>query len=473
MKITVAVAILVVLLAAPAFAQDGLDMERVLSLRDQGKPYYEASVNTDLSPSERNENRKKAYEFLHEAYRILDAWCDDHPEDIDRLEDLCIEIGQMCYWLRKESPKGLLEGDEPPARRGPPPGWPPAPPPDLKEPALPEPGTGPVPARPEPKAEPAPNPVEEHLKYAEEYAKRHPYDLPGLRDIYLDSLDHAAPGGAAYVTALKKLSELSSQMKDWYRRLRDEDPDQLEMSGAEERRLVFALAKDLKDKEPDVRLRGAEYLGLRGSGDAARHLVAQVKREREVNVRKMIFASLEKIGGSKELATLRKEKDEEVETDAIRVLDALIRRSEVEARYAAAALGEFVFSKVDSVADLALGTLESLGPKGTLGLVNAITIPYPDRKLRVIRALGDTGDGRAAAVLGNLLIFGAKGQLLTYRTAAIESLKKIGRPAVPYLAPAADHPKLRQFAKYVLREITGLNFESGDAVRAWWSTQGR
>lgn len=469
-------ALLAALVAAPAVAQDTLDLAKVKALRDEGKKHFDESANVDLDNGERNQHRKKSYALVSEAYAILDAWCDAHPEDIEKYEDLMVELGQMRYWLRKESPVGLLDDDSN-VRKGIPPDWPSEPPPDLKDPALP-PRETPAPSRPS-EENPAPPPqedgIEEHLKYAEEYAREHPFDLPGIRDLYLDILEHAQPGSAPYVTALKKISDLNSRMKGFYRRLRDEDPDQLDLSGTEERRLVFALSKDLKDREADVRLRAAEYLGLLGCGDAARHLVKQVEHEDEAAVREMIFVALERIGGSKvteEVKELRKGRDEEIQRSALALLEKFAGRSDVEARYASMALGEFIFSRFDPIVNETIGMLEGLGPKGVYGLANGITVRDHQQKLRIIAALGKTGDGRAAGPLSNLLIFGSKGRLDEYKRAAMEAIKQIGRPGVPYLAAAVDHPRLRQWTKALLREMTGVNFESGAAVKAWWERNG-
>jgi hypothetical protein len=385
---------------------------------------------------------------------------------MERLDDLMVELTQMRYWLKKESPVGLLEDDSN-VRKGKPPDWPDAPPPE------PEPKEAPAtPAKPVEPAPPRVDPVEEHLKYAEKYAKEHPFDLPGIRDLYLDILDHSAPGGAIYFVALKKVSGINSRMKDYYRRLRDEDPDQLDLSGSEERRLVFKLSRDLKSREPDIRLRAAEYLGLLGSGDGAKPLIRQVIREDEEKVRQMIFGALVNIGGSrvaKELESLRFKRDDVVLNGALDVLDTLARRSEVEGRYASITLGAFVFCKSEAAADRALQLLLGLKEKGLFGLVNAIGVREPERKLKIIRALGTIGDGRAASVLGNFLIYGAKGQLLEYRQTAMDALTRIGKPAVPYLAPFVEHPRCKQWAKYVLKQITGASFEYADQVRSWWA----
>ncbi|MHC4472957.1 MAG: HEAT repeat domain-containing protein [Planctomycetota bacterium] len=474
MCIRLALAFVLIPCVAVTVLAQSLDLDRVKELKDKGKEHFEESANVDLSTSKRNKHRKEAFKYLTEAFQILDAWCEKHPADAERYEDLMVEIHQMRYWLRKESPVGLLEGDGDNVRKGTPPGWPEKPPDDLDKPAeKPKPGVppaGPAPAAPKPR-EPDEDPVEKNMKYAEDYARAHPYDLAGIRDLYLDILAHTQPGSAAYVSALKRISDVNSRMKDFYRRLRDEDPDELDLTGGEERQMVHELSKDLKEKEADVRLRAAEYLGLLGSGDGARHLTAALKKEKDDRVKEMIFASLARLGGSKttkELAKLRRERKEWIQVGAISVLEKMVRRSPVEGRHAALSLGEFVFSRFDTVANQALGLLEGLGKGGTLGLMNAAGIKDHQKKLRIIRALGNTGEGRAAAVLGAFLIGAAKGRYREYRTAAEEALKKIGKSTVPHLARFVDHNRNGPYARYVLRQITGVFFKTGDAARRWW-----
>ncbi|MCU0727248.1 MAG: HEAT repeat domain-containing protein, partial [Planctomycetes bacterium] len=397
---------LVMLVAAAfALAQEGLDMDAVRALRDEGKLHFDTAADVDLSPSQRNEHRKKAFVALSKAFKLLDEWCEAHPADSERLEDLMVEIHQMRYWLRKESPIGVLEEDESNVRKGIPPDWPPAPPPDVG------PAPGPVPALPPP---PPPEAVKDHIRHAEEYAKAHPWDLPGVRDLYLDIVAHTPPGTEAYETALKRAAELDGRLKKAYRLLRNEDPDTLDLSGAETRSLVKNLADDLKHREPDVRKRAAEYLGLLGSGDAARVLVDLFTREKSDEVKLAVLDALSRIGGFKtirELGRLSGGNDAADQIDALKILEMLAERSEAEGRHASEVVGGFVKAKDDRVAEQALSALEAMGAKGLFGLGAAVQVKNLARRLRVIEALGKTGDGRAAGYLGPFLVFGAKGDL--------------------------------------------------------------
>jgi len=473
MGVLVAFALLVVA-SGPANAGE-LDLDKIHALRDKGKELFDESANVDLSPRKRNVLRKDAYAPLTEAFKMLDAWCDEHPEDIEKLEDLICEIHQMRYWLRKESPTGLLEGKG--NQRARPSDWPDKPPADLHKPALPPGESDPAPApggdaTPVPDPGPQKSPVEEHLEFAKQYEKEHPYDLAGIRDLYLDIMEHALPGSAEYAFAIRRVSHFNGRLKEGYRLLRNEDPDTLKLSGAEERKLVHNLSKDLKNKHADVRLRAAEYLGLLGSGDGARHIVAALKREKESACVDMMFDALLKIGGSKtieQLGAIRKWKKEDRERRAIEVLGEMIERSEIERRYASITLGLFIFSKSKQIRREAFDRLKALGPHGAMGLMNAVMVPDHDMRLEIIRALGDSGNGKAGSVLGPLLMGGVKGRARELRSAAEAALKKIGKPCVPYLARGVDHNRNGPYTRFVLREITGRHFKTGASVMAWWA----
>jgi len=472
-------ATIAVLLVVPgsALAQE-LDLDRVRDLRDKGKVHFDEAANTDLSHSARNKERKAGFDYLTEAFEILDKYCDEHPNEVEALEDLMVEIHQMRYWLRKESPVGLLEDDDSNVRKGIPADWPPKPPDDPPEPAAaPAAPPAPVPSGDNP---PAPkthaDSIEEHLKYAAEWERVHPFDLAGIRDLYLNILENTSPGTAEYVYALKKISEVSSRLKQAYRLLRDEDPDTLKLSGAEERRMVHTLSKDLKSREADVRLRAAEYLGLLRSGEAARHLVGALKKEKDPRVQDMILSSLSDIGGVKvteQLGSLRSVRKKDLQMDALTVLEGIAGRSTAEGKYASKALGRYVSVRDDEVAGAALGALESIGAIGVYGLVGSAQVKNHEIRLRVIRALGATGDGRAAGGLGPFLVFGVKKRYHQYKVAAKEALVKLGMPAVPYLARFMDNPSLRQHTTDVLRKITGRGFQSAAGVKAWWARRQR
>jgi HEAT repeats len=457
--------LLLLLLPDSAVGQE-LDMDEVNRVAEKGKDLYQQAMNPDLSNSEKNKLRKEAYQLLNQAYGILDKWCDDHQEDAERFDDLMVELAQMRYWLRKDSPVGLLEKDDSNVNKATRPDWGEKPK-DLDQPA-PEPGGQPV--------APAPRktPLAEHMEFAAKYEKQHRSDLAGIRDIYLDILEHAEPGTEEYEKAIARVSELNAKLKDWYRREMGQDPDALALSGSEERRCVHGLSKDLPSSDRDIRLRAARYLGQLHSGDGGRHLVKQLTREKDAEVRNEILNALTKIGGAKvckELGKLGSSRDADLQMEAIAVLTTLAGRSTVEGKYAGLAMSQFVTAKSDLVGTEAINNLAAMGANGVDGLIEAVQVKNHDRRLRVIEALGNTGDGRAAGGLGAFLIMGVKGKGREYRDAAEAGLKKIGHPVVPYLARYMGNPRARVYVKYVLRQITNENFKTAEAALAWWERQ--
>ncbi len=465
-SVGIAALAIVLLLPGVAFSQE-FSIDEVTRLRDEGKVFFDEAANVDLSRSERNKNLKAAYDLLTKAFKILDKWCDEHQVDAEKYEDLMVEIHQMRYFIRKESPVNLLNKDQSNVRKGKPPDWPDKPP-DDPEPVRPDPG-GVAPPPPDPT--PRKDSLAEHMEFAEKYEKEHPYDQAHARDLYLDILEHAQPGTAVYEKAIKRVSELNTKLKEAYRRLRNADMDTLKMAGHEERRLVHSLSKDLGSKERDIRLRAAEYLGLLNSGDGARHLVKLLEKEKDVDIRDMILGALVKIGGAKtcaELGKLGKSRKEAVQQEALQVLETLAGHSVVEGRYASEAMGRFVTAKSDLVADQAINALAAMGGDGIYGLLVASGVKNHERRLAVIRALGDTGDGRAAGGLGPYLLMGAKGKTKMYRDAAEKALKDIGKPAVPYLARFLGNPRAKVYVNYVFYQITGRRFKTEASVKAWW-----
>lgn len=476
MGIRTALLVLVCLSVAAPVLADGLDLDAIHALRDKGKEHFDQAANTELSRKKRNDHLKAAWGPLKEAWDILNKWCDEHPEDIEKLEDLFQEIQYMRFWIRKEAPVGLIEEGE--NERPPMPDWGPKPD-DLDKPALP-PGEAPAPKPAAPDEPPAPSAdvIERAFKHAEEYEKDHPWDIPGLLEIYLNILDNTVAGSAPYYKAMKKVAHFRGLLKDAYRRIRDEDPGTLKNDGAEVRRFVDDFRKDLKNKNADIRLRAAEYLGMLGSSEGAHNLADALKREKEEAVVEMIFKALLQIGGKKvteELGKIRKWKNEDLQKRAIAVLAEMVGKSSVDLRYASIQLGTFLFSRYKPIRREALDLLKGLGKDGTLGLMNGLPVKDIPFKKEIIHALGDTGDGRAGAPngLGGLLMGGVKGELAGVRQAAIDALKKIGTPCVPYLAPCVDHNRNGKWARFVLREITGQWFKTSAHVMTWWRRSGR
>jgi hypothetical protein len=109
-----------------------------------------------------------------------------------------------------------------------------------------------------------------------------------------------------------------------------------------------------------------------------------------------------------------------------------------------------------------------MGSNGIYGLLEASGVKDHYRRLAVIRALGDTGDGRAAGCLGPYLKRGVSGKGMEYRNAAEEACKKIGKDVTPYLARFLGNPSAAVYIRYVLRQITNQHFKTEAAAKAWY-----
>jgi HEAT repeat protein len=464
-----ALAALLALVAAPAAAEDELDLAKVQKLKEDGKKHFDASANVDLSTAKRNEHRKQSYDLLTEAWEILDAWCTAPPEDSERLEDLLVEIHQMRYWLRKESPVGLLEDDDANVRKGRPPDWPERP---ASEPA-PEPAP-PGPAR-APKKPEKPRPRTK-LEIVRDYEKHRPHDHAGALEMWLEILEELSdPTAAEYSEALGRVAELSAKLKEAYRRLRNEDPDSIESDRDPGREAAIAerLSAGLLSEDPEERARAADRLAALGHTPAAAAIQKALRIESDAGVRERCFLALVRLGGRRTcetLAKLARERKPDLPLGGVRALGALGKRGPVQGRYAGLSLAEFVVrSRLEAVKTAALDALEKLVPHSVPGLVEALETKDSGLRVRTIGILGDAQDVRAASALSEHLV--VKGDVEA-RDAAVAALKKIGRPAVPALIAALKKRKTRQYAAVTLYEITGETFgEDARAWARWWSKQ--
>jgi hypothetical protein len=303
------------------------------------------------------------------------------------------------------------------------------------------------------------------------WAKKHPNDLVGLREKYLDARDSMARDTEPRRFAERRIAELDEKVPSAYRKLRPTTGTPPTLDEKEKRKVALVISRDLKNRDRDVRSRSIGYLTRLANDAAAPRLVAQLIVEKDASVRKEIGVALEAIGGPEVCDLLARKAPRgkaEARSIALSVLEVLIRESdEEEDRKASFALGTFVYSKDAETAERALVILEKAGPRGVYGLVRAVGIGDHQLKLRIIRDLGKTGEGRAAAALGMFLDFGAKGRQAEYKVAASDSIEKLGILAVPWMIRFLDDPNFRQRTKYLLYRITGQSFERPDEVRTW------
>jgi HEAT repeat protein len=456
-------ALLVLLSGLGARAQEAetLDLDRVKELVAAGELGFNISGNTELSPTERNRHRKEAYKSLTEAFDILDAWCETHPADIDRLEKIFVRIQQMRYWIRKESPLGLHDDENET----------PSPVQPAKQP-LRETSPAPESAKSPSVSEKVPS----SLDTAREHDRARAHDPAGAIEKWLKVLESLEdPGSPEYAEALGRVAELSAQLKDAYRKLRKRDPDAIPENRRPRRTaaIAAALVPMLKSSDPDARCKAARQLAALGDTTAAYEIQKALRREKDATVRSRFILALVRLGGGRTceaLARFARERHPDLPLSAVKALLALSRKGPVQARLACLSLGTFVArSKLDEVGRAALDALRRGGVAAVPGLVVALETKDRDREIVIMTALGEAGHREGAPPLCERLLVKGDAEV---REAAMAALLKIGRPSVPALIEALRNRRTRRYAAVALYEITGETFgENGKAWRTWWKKQ--
>lgn len=465
--------------AAPAAAGD-LPPE-LAGLEAEGEKWFQEAGKTDTSESKRNEARKNALVNLKKALDILNEHWDSNPGAQGALEDRIMKVGQMLYWVKKESPLQVLEAAGLAAKRAtpapaPPPaapgGTPPAPP-DSRNPFDNRPKPGPEAAPAAAPAADAPT-LEKAYAAADAYARRHRADTAGILERFHEVMASfpEATGHPLFLKAAERAADANGRLKDVYRKLRDEDPDSIKnVDSGEVTRMLIVLGRELGSQDSAVRERAAKLLGMLGSGEAVYPLVKALKKEREEQALQAMGAAVVAIGGKKaadQLGGLRNEKD--LDARALELLKAMTGRNPVDRRLALRELGAFALAKDETVADRAVDFLVGLGPEGAHGLVEALNTNNVETRIKVIGALGATKNPQVAKPLSNFLIGGDIPNTVRCKEAAIAAIKGLGEPAVPYLFHGLRNPRTKQWTAFLLREMTGQMYGSnrpGDWVD-WW-----
>ena len=99
----------------------------------------------------------------------------------------------------------------------------------------------------------------------------------------------------------------------------------------------------------------------------------------------------------------------------------------MDARSASFALGRFVLSRKEPVSDKALESLVGLGSDGVPGLLEALSTKSTDKRVDVIRAIGDTGHVEATPRIAMYLLAGTKDRTVSQRSAALYAIDKFGQ----------------------------------------------
>jgi hypothetical protein len=468
--------------AGPALAAD-LSPE-VAGLVQEGEKWFNEAGKTDLPMGERNEARKKSWISLYRAKEILDRHWEEHPGDQEWLEDHIIKVGKMVFWLKKESPIGLLEGTgvgpkpTAPSRKL---DWGPKPPPekpgnvpggDAPPPANPA-GPG-APAAPAGPAAPPRPPIEEGWKGIEDWSRKYRADLPGIATrlqeflvLYKDQTGHRL-----FLQAARKYGDLNGKLKDYYRKARDEDPDSLkDVDTAEVKAMVLALSREMASPAPEDRRRAAGLLALLGSGEGVFPILGAARKEKDPALLKEELDAVVAIGGRKAVEKLGALRDDPALGEkSLEALQAISGRNPVDRRIAIQEMGDFAMARDEALASKAVDLLLGAGAEGAYGLVRALDSPSTAVRLKIIPALAATGNPKVGAPLARFLLMGDNPNTVRCREAARDALISMGEPVVPHLFAGLRNPGTKIWTGEVLRKITGQAFGSsrpGDWVN-WW-----
>jgi hypothetical protein len=455
--------LLLILLALPATAQEedkqlSDPFPEATRLKDEARVFFNQSGDPDRSHQERRKSRGEAYSRLVKARILLDAWIEVHGEEseLERLDDIYVDIAGMMYWLRKDSQVGEL------------PPYPPADPADATGPVKPtEPEAAKPPKPPEPPKPPSPAEVFGKIK---DYEKKFPGDVPGLHERYKRFLvNYPDTSTTEYEAAATRLADLGERLKDVYRLARDDDPDSLKnVDDSDVLKLIRQLSADLEDGSDPVRERAARFLGGLGSGKAAGPLMASLKREDPGHPVFMASAdALARIGGRRVCAKVMKVKPtSELSPTVVEILITTVEGGGVKARIAGEALAVYVADRPIPERVRATEVLFKAGGDGALGLSMALNLAPVEKKDDYIEHLGEIADPRTAGNLARFLVVNPTGARRKQHRAARKAIEKIGLPGVRYLIPVLDEERYMVWTAEMLRQICGVKLKN-DKRRTW------
>lgn len=462
--------------AAPARAADL--PASVADLEKDGAEWFRKAGDRATPLGDRNECRKKSWAALRSAREALERHWESTPLDRKRIRDRLFRAAALCYWLKKESPIGLLDDRAAlPVPGGPAPGGPvpggPGPgdsggsrnPFDRPDPGAPSVSGGSVP----------PANLEQAVLAAEGWERDHEADAPGVMQRWHEAMARFMDRWSqdAWIRAAERAGAARNALKDLYRTLREADPDALESPESPEvTRLLIVLGRELASQDSALREKAARVLALVGAGEATVLLGKAVRQETEPQARNAMIAALADLGGhrgAKELASLRSQKGFEKEG-----FDGLVRmsgRNALDRSIALRQIGGFAQASDEATANRAVDHLIAAGPAGARGLEEALGCPVVAVRLRVMEALAATKDPRSARPLANFLVNnpesdGAKRSL----EGARKAIQSFGEPAVPHLFPALRNPRTRLVTGDLLRAITGAQIGTGNVADwvEWW-----
>jgi hypothetical protein len=465
--------------AAPVLADSIGEIEPLVA---EGTKWFKESGNTDLPSGDRNAARVKAWKSLWPAREMLDRLCEKNPGDEEALNRKYGEIRSMIYWLRKESPMGLLEGSgvgpTKSTEAGEDDAAPVAPAPPAPKPPTPAPGAPPAPApAAPPPAAPAIPTLDTLFAAAEAYEKEHRFDTPGIHGRWLRVVATYPDSPDPRVrTAAEKTGAAEAKLKDAYRLLRNEDPDALKgATSVKLRGFVIVVSRDLVSPDSALRTRAARTLGLIGHPEGAYELKKALEKEAEDEPADAMADAMFRIGGRKGADALADFKAHPKHAGrALEALVTLARRNSVDRRIAAKEMARFMGARDESLFEKMLATQKSLGQDGIHGLAACTEHnTTASRLIAVCQAMGGSKEPAVARVLAKYFQPGRGPQDAAIRDAAMNAVREMfkkencGEAVIPHLFVGLRNGATRGYTTMLLQELTGQKFD----VKAWnqWS----
>ena len=433
-------------------------------LEKEAETWFVRAGDRHAPASSKNDSRRKCWASLRRALEILDGFSAKNPSDRPRIQERHAKAVAMAWWVRRESPVGLLDDLSGPVAG-------PAGGPGSRNPFDRDPGASPAGAV----AGPPPATLDLASAAVAAWERDHPADAAGAMQRWHEALARFPDrwDQAPWEAAARNAGKARATLNDLYRKIRDDDPGAIDAPESPEcTRLLAILGRELASADSSLRERAARMLGLLGSAAATGPLGKALAKESEPQSRRAMIDALADLGGAKgakELSALKADKT--VGPEALEGLIRMGKRNPVDRRIALRLVGAFALVDDAKMAGRVVDVLVACGADGARGLEEALATPVIDVRLRAMKALADAKDPRAARPLSNFLFTTTESpDAERCREAAEAAIQSLGEAAAPHLFPALRNPRLRLRTGDLLRKITGAQIGSGkpeDWIE-WW-----
>ena len=445
------------LLAAPALSvpEGPADAE---PLEASGEKAFLDAGQPNLPTLERNEHRKRAWDDLSRAAAILRAHALKKPGDREKLAGRIFRAAGLAWWIRQESPPGVLPPEGAAAAPGAPAGG----------------SRNPFDTSGGGAAGGGPATLEEDAAAADAFAKERPGDSPAALAAWTGVLARH-PGMAdqsAWRRCVVAAGAARMALNSLYREVRGTDPDAVRPPADPDLlRMLTLLTADLASPDSSIRERAGHLIGALHSGEGVPALAKAFAAEQAPQAWLAMGDALAKIGGGRAVEALGKLADDRAKAaKGLEWLRRVAARHAVDRRVVAKPAGAFALSPDPAAAKEALDFLVSLGAEGASGLVAALATPHIPVRVAAMEALADTKNPAAAKWLCGFLVEDASQSAKSSREGAQAAIRRLGVDCVPWMIPALRNPRTRHVTGELLREMTKQNIADGrpDDWAAWW-----